>query len=64
MINYSKTILDLRKKLNISQEKLARSFDVSFATINRWEKGHYIPTNEHIDKLKELCDINGIKIDK
>lgn len=32
----------VRKKLGISQEKLATLLEVSFATVNRWEKGRAI----------------------
>ena len=43
-IDYPKTILNLRLKLNISQEELARILGVSFASINRWENGKHEPT--------------------
>lgn len=29
----------LRKQLGITQEELARSLNVSFSTVNRWENG-------------------------
>lgn len=60
-MEYSIVIKNLREKLNLSQEKFAKLFDVSFATINRWEKGRYIPTIEHLEKIKELCKKNNIK---
>lgn len=33
-----------REKLGISQESLARELGVSFATVNRWERGHSKPS--------------------
>ena len=34
----------IRKHLNLSQEDLAHSIGVSFATINRWENGKSTPS--------------------
>ncbi|KAB2958664.1 MAG: N-6 DNA methylase [Candidatus Methylomirabilis oxygeniifera] len=42
-INISKLISDLRRRLGISQEKLAAQLRVSLPTINRWEKGKTRP---------------------
>lgn len=44
----SEKIIKIRCELNVSQEALARELGVSFATINRWEKG--IPCH--------LCDMS------
>ncbi len=33
-------ILEIRNRLNASQEDLARMIGISFATVNRWENGH------------------------
>lgn len=32
-------LIQLRKKLALTQERLGRLLDVSFATVNRWENG-------------------------
>ena len=53
-INYPKTILNLRLKLNISQEELARILGVSFSSVNRWETGKYKPTKLAKVKLEHL----------
>lgn len=42
--NYSKAVLELRSKLNISQLELANLLGVSFQSVNRWENGHFEPT--------------------
>ena len=34
----------VRKKLDLSQEQMARLLGVSFASVNRWEAGHSVPT--------------------
>ena len=66
MINYDYPALikKLRDKLIIFQGVLAKLFEVSFATINRWENGHTEPTIKAKRKLFELCKENGIKIEK
>ena len=53
-IDYPKTILNLRLKLNISQEELARLLGVSFSSVNRWETGKYEPTKLAKVKLEQL----------
>ena len=34
----------IRRKLDMSQEQMARLLGVSFASVNRWEGGHSSPT--------------------
>ena len=36
-------ILEIRNRLNASQEDLARMIGISYATVNRWENGHSQP---------------------
>lgn len=57
---YSKIIILIRAKLNITQEEMAKKLDVSFATINRWENGHTIPSRRYIYMLEEICKENNI----
>lgn len=38
-----------------SQQELADYLGVSFATVNRWENGHAVPTKKAQDKLFEYC---------
>jgi transcriptional regulator with XRE-family HTH domain len=35
---------DIRHRLGLSQEQMARLLGVSFASVNRWEAGHSSPT--------------------
>ena len=41
---YSEAIKTLRKKLILSQTEFAKLLGVSYATVNRWESGHFEPT--------------------
>ncbi len=52
--NYSKAVLKLRVKLNISQEELGDMLGVSFSTVNRWENGHHEPTVLIKERLKVM----------
>jgi transcriptional regulator with XRE-family HTH domain len=37
-------LTSIRKRLDLSQELMARMLGVSFASVNRWEMGHSGPT--------------------
>ncbi len=56
--NVSDLILQMRRRLGLSQERLAVELGVSFYTVNRWERGHTKPSRlawgsiEH--KLKQM----------
>lgn len=41
---FSSTLKEIRKQLEISQEDLARKLEVSFSTVNRWENGKSAPS--------------------
>ena len=45
----------VRKQLKLSQEKLASLLGVSFATVNRWETGHSMPTYKTQQSFIALC---------
>jgi type I restriction enzyme M protein len=54
MENFPKLITTLRKRLNLSQEKLASVFRVSLPTINRWEKGKTTPDTLALHTVQEF----------
>lgn len=62
-MEFKEKILKVRLHLNISQEALARELDVSFATVNRWEKGHSKPGILALHRFEEFCKKNDIKGD-
>lgn len=61
-MNYSNAILQLRAKLNLSQENLASLLGVSFTSVNRWENGHNEPTKLVKVRLNELLKDNNIEL--
>ena len=54
-MDYRKIVKQLREKMLLSQEEMAKKLGVSFATVNRWENGHHEPTFKERRKLRELC---------
>ena len=60
--DFQKLVIELRNKLVISQTKLATMLGVSFASVNRWERGHYEPNIKVKRKIIELCKDKRIKI--
>ena len=55
MIDYSKLVKHIREELLVTQTELADMLGVTFATVNRWEKGHHQPTIKQQRALKNLC---------
>ncbi|HZR80381.1 MAG TPA: helix-turn-helix domain-containing protein [Candidatus Binatia bacterium] len=49
-------IKDLRKKLKLTQEELARELAVTVSTVNRWENGHSGPSKLALRSIDALCD--------
>jgi DNA-binding transcriptional regulator YiaG len=45
----------LREQLGWTQERMARELGVSFATVNRWEKGHRSPSHLAEKTLQRLA---------
>lgn len=54
-------ILELRKKMNFSQEELAEKVNVTRQTISKWELGETCPD---IKQAKELSKIFSISLDE
>ncbi len=51
--NFPVLILTLRKRLGLSQEKLAAKLGVSFQTVNRWERGRTQPSKLALQVIKQ-----------
>ena len=52
----------IRRRLNLTQENAAREVNVTFATWNRWEKGHFRPSRLALEKLQLLANRAKVKI--
>ncbi|HEY9736825.1 MAG TPA: helix-turn-helix domain-containing protein [Trichocoleus sp.] len=55
----SDLIRHLRQHLNLSQEKFAAKLGVSFKTVNRWERGHTVPSPMALKLIEELSQSLG-----
>ena len=60
-MDYSEQIKTIRENLLVTQTELAEKLGVTFATVNRWEKGHHIPTVKQKRALRDLCKKKKIK---
>lgn len=60
-MNLGNKILELRKKENLSQEKLAEKMNVTRQTISKWELNETTPD---IKQAKELSKIFKISLDE
>ena len=58
-MDYSVIVKRIRETLLITQVELAEQLGVSFATVNRWEKGHHEPTITQKRKIRDLCKKHG-----
>jgi len=61
-MTFSQKIETVRITLNLSQERLAKELGVSFATVNRWEKGHSEPSYLAQEKFEEFCKEKNIEL--
>ncbi len=50
----------VRGKLLLSQEALAKALGVSFATVNRWESGKFLPSYKAMNAFENFCKENNI----
>ena len=55
-MNWENAVKKLRSKMQISQEDFAKELGVSFASVNRWERGHFEPTIKCKKEIKKMCD--------
>ena len=56
-------LLLIRARLHLSQEALARELNVSFSTVNRWEKGKSVPQKRYEVAIEDFGKQNGITFD-
>jgi putative transcriptional regulator len=48
-------VKELRERLHLTQESMAESLGVSFATVNRWENGWTAPSKLALRQIELLC---------
>jgi DNA-binding transcriptional regulator YiaG len=63
-VDFPSVVKYVRKKLNMSQEDLARAINVSYASINRWENGKNRPNKLALSVFVAFCKQQGIDIDE
>ncbi len=61
---FSEQVKYVRKILNISQNKLAQTLGVSYATINRWENSKNAPSQLAQNSFYDFCENNFINLDE
>ena len=59
---FSDQVKNVRKKLNLSQKKLAEIMGVSFSTINRWENSKNKPNKLAQNTFYDFCESNFIDL--
>lgn len=55
-------IKQIRNYLNMSQAEFARSLNVTFATVNRWENGRAFPNKLAQTKLYDICKEDEVPV--
>ncbi len=56
-MNLGKTILDLRKSKNITQEELAAQVGVTAAAVSKWENGYTLPDILMLSALADFFEV-------
>ena len=59
-MDWAAEIKAYRDRELITQEELAAKLGVSFATVNRWERGHHEPTMKMKRKLLKYLKIRNL----
>lgn len=62
-MNFAEKIKQARLSLFLSQEKFAQELGVSFATVNRWERGLCEPHYDGQKAFFEFCKKNNINFE-
>lgn len=63
-MGYSEAIKTLRKKMILTQTEFAQKLGVSYATVNRWEGGHFNPTMKTKRKLVRYFKKYNIEVNE
>jgi len=63
-MEFKDRVFEVRMKLGLSQEGLARELGVGFVTINRWENGITKPNKMKLYAFNEFCKEKGIELEE
>lgn len=63
-MEFRTAVKNVRVMLKMSQKELADALNVSYATINRWENGHVVPSNLAQRSFFDFCESNFIDVAK
>lgn len=63
-MEFKEKLLQVRAILNMTQCDLAKVLNVSFQTINRWERGRVMPTKKAEIQFNNFCLKNNIEFEK
>jgi putative transcriptional regulator len=53
-------VKELRERLHLTQESMAETLGVSFATVNRWENGWTLPSKLALRQIDMFCKERSI----
>jgi len=59
-----RTLKSIRRRLDLTQQELARLLEVSHATVAAWESGKTRPRKTHMARIVALRDIGRAEVDK
>lgn len=59
-MEFASKIKFVRTTLKLSQESLAKALGVSFATVNRWESGKFLPSYKAMNAFENFCKESNI----
>lgn len=59
-MTFGEKVKKARYKLFLSQHAMAERLNVSFSTVNRWERGHSEPNFKAQAEFDKLCKENNI----
>ena len=56
-------IRDLRSRLGLTQEEFAHALGITVSTVNRWEKGHSVPSKLARASLARFAGRRGVAVE-
>lgn len=62
-VDFGIMVKQVRKRLGLSQEQLARELNISFSTINRWENGKSNPSQMAKELFYSFCVSRNINLE-